>query len=125
MTEEKKKECVVFYKKATHKNLPGHCYGTSFDKLIACCEDFNTWFGNTGNHKGTNWNNPGEHQNDKPGINFGMLRGEDVVYLSVSISGKISFCPFCGTKIEVAQSKSVVLRPVNKEVFDHFEEVSV
>lgn len=116
------KVCKIEY--VTGCYTQGIVYGNRFDKLIECCTEFKRWFNDTGNTKCASFN-AGRNE-DEDGFNFTTRGGE--LKLCLRIRGKeteIKFCPFCGAKVEVIQTKMVQLEERLKQVPDGFNETNV
>ncbi len=115
------KVCKIEY--ATGCYTQGIVYGNRFDKLAECCAEFGRWWNSTGNTKRTSFNTMYE---DEDGFNFTTRGGELKLCLRMSgREGEIKFCPFCGAKVEVIQTKVVQLRKRLKQVPDGFDETDV
>lgn len=111
------KKCMIYYKKGL---LNGWMYyGNQFDKLQKCCVMFENIFFGTGNEKSNIWGK-GNLYDSKPGFNF-VVRGGELKLLLYGES--VSFCPWCGSGIEIRLSKNVTLKNRTKTVCDGFEEV--
>lgn len=111
------KKCVVFYKKGWISGKM--CYGCQFDKLQECCVTFKNVFFGTGNEKSNIWGK-GNLYDSKFGLNF-LIRGGE---LKLFLCGEsVSFCPWCGSNVEIRLSKNVTLKERTKKVRDGFEEV--
>lgn len=95
------------------------CYRDQFDKLQECCDAFKDIFSSTGNEKSNIWGR-GNLYDSKPGLNF-IVRGGQLKLLLCGES--VSFCPWCGSAIEIKLSKNVTLKERTKAVRDGFEEV--
>lgn len=95
------------------------CYGNQFDKLQECCVTFKNAFSYTGNEKSNIWGR-GNLYNSKPGLNFIVIGGELKLLLCEE---SVSFCPWCGSSIEIRLSKNVTLKERTKAVSDGFEEI--
>lgn len=116
------KVCKIEY--VTGCYTQGIVYGNRFDKLIECCTEFKRWFNGTGNTKCTSFN--GGRNEDKDGFNFATRGGELKLYLRArGIESEIKFCPFCGAKVEVIQTKMVKLKERLKQVPEGFDETNV
>ena len=111
------KKCMVFYKKGW---ISGRmCYGDQFDRLQECCVTFKNVFSDTGNEKSSVWGK-GNLYDSKPGLNL-LVRGGE---LKLLLCGEtVSFCPWCGSGIEIKLSKNVTLKERTKAVRDGFEEI--
>ncbi len=116
------KVCKIEYAAGCYTQ--GIVYGNRFDKLIECCLWFGRWFNNTGNTKCASFN--GGRNEDRDGFNLATRGGELKLCLRArGIESEINFCPFCGAKVEVIQTKMVQLKKRTKEVFDGYDETDV
>lgn len=118
MTQSNK--CVIYYKKGWLNSRT--CYGHQFDKLQECCVTFKDVFFNTGNEKSDDWDKNGLYNSQPSGLNFLSRGGELKLFLC---GESVGFCPWCGSSVEIKQSKNVTLKERNKKVRDGFEEVEV
>ena len=114
------KKCIVCYKTGW---LSGRiCYGKQFDELQPCCDTFMKVFCSTGNIKSNIWGRGDLHNARPDGLNLVIYHGG----LEIMLFGKIiSFCPWCGSGIEIKQSKDVTLAPKTREVPGGLEESEV
>lgn len=129
--ENKEKICVVGYK--TGVNERGYVHGHIFSELNECCDEFRRWFHSTGNHKVPTFNKShAPHDDEKNGVNFVTRGGELQIELRLSESendscpkvNQVRFCPFCGAKIEIKETRTVRLVPKYRSVFDGYQEQS-
>lgn len=120
-TMPEKKICVVGYKK---KLMPDgvRVYGYGFDKIIGCCEEFESIFTRSQAQKTPFDDLLQTHE----GLHL-VKRGK---YLRVVLSIRnheynVKHCPFCGCKVEIKETKRVQLKKRTRTVPDGYDEIEM
>lgn len=115
--------CTIKY---TTSFLEGLAYGERFNGLDNCCDLFREWFFITGNSKVTSFNSVNEPTSDPRGKNGFLLVGRGNKFSLFLRNGnsetEIKFCPFCGAKVLMQNTKRVNLKNKTKTVPDGFDE---
>jgi hypothetical protein len=119
------KVCKIGY--VTGVLSSGFIYGDRFDTMNKCCDTFSEWFSVTGDRKYSGFSF--RHMVDlevRDGLCFGSYHGKTT--LTVRIRGyeeEVKFCPFCGAKIVIENTKRIRLKERTKTIPDGYDEAAV
>jgi hypothetical protein len=105
----------------------------ALDNLQPCCSEFMAWFWGSGNAKRCSFNEVRDSGN-RDGFFFEARNGKIILILKVvdkhstfaggtGLWNEVNFCPFCGAKVEIKQTRVVQLIRLTREVFEGYKEI--